>query len=110
MLLHEQEKTFKKENIFPVNPPKFEKVEDMADLTYLNDAAVLHNLKQRYYARLIYVSFVNLYIITNTMYCWETKTGERLQERTSRTSKPAQIRKMWGYVKFDIFKWRLCTS
>lgn len=28
----------------------------MADLTYLNDAAVLHNLRQRYYAKLIYVS------------------------------------------------------
>lgn len=39
-----------------VNPPKFEKSEDMADLTYLNEAAVLHNLKQRYYYRLIYVS------------------------------------------------------
>lgn len=39
-----------------MNPPKFEKVEDMADLTYLNEGAVLHNLKQRYYYRLIYVS------------------------------------------------------
>ncbi|KAJ8937269.1 hypothetical protein NQ318_005667 [Aromia moschata] len=49
-----EEKTLKKENIHQVNPPKYEKVEDMADLTYLNDAAVLHNLKQRYYAKLIY--------------------------------------------------------
>ena len=46
----------KKDQVFQVNPPKFEKVEDMADLTYLNDASVLHNLKQRYYHRLIYVS------------------------------------------------------
>lgn len=46
----------KKDQCFPVNPPKFEKVEDMADLTYLNDAAVLHNLRQRYYHKLIYVS------------------------------------------------------
>ncbi|CAH1100618.1 unnamed protein product [Psylliodes chrysocephalus] len=49
-----EEKSFKKENVHQVNPPKYEKVEDMADLTYLNDAAVLHNLKQRYYAKLIY--------------------------------------------------------
>ncbi|XP_045477218.1 myosin heavy chain, muscle isoform X35 [Harmonia axyridis] len=49
-----EEKNFKKENVHQVNPPKYEKVEDMADLTYLNDAAVLHNLKQRYYAKLIY--------------------------------------------------------
>lgn len=54
--LNEQEKTIKKELLSQVNPPKFEKVEDMADLTYLNDAAVLHNLRQRYYAKLIYVS------------------------------------------------------
>ena len=37
-----------------VNPPKFTKVEDMSDLTYLNDASVLFNLKERYYAGLIY--------------------------------------------------------
>lgn len=39
-----------------VNPPKYEKAEDMSNLTYLNDASVLHNLKQRYYHKLIYVS------------------------------------------------------
>lgn len=39
-----------------MNPPKFEKVEDMASLTYLNEASVLHNLQQRYYSSLIYVS------------------------------------------------------
>ncbi|XP_026492099.1 myosin heavy chain, muscle isoform X39 [Vanessa tameamea] len=49
-----EEKTLKKELLSQVNPPKFEKVEDMADLTYLNEAAVLHNLRQRYYAKLIY--------------------------------------------------------
>lgn len=45
-----------------MNPPKFEKAEDMANLTYLNEASVLHNLKQRYFAGLIYVSTFN----TNT--------------------------------------------
>ncbi|XP_069700201.1 myosin heavy chain, muscle isoform X7 [Periplaneta americana] len=49
-----EEKTLKKELICQVNPPKFEKVEDMADLTYLNEASVLHNLRQRYYCKLIY--------------------------------------------------------
>ncbi|KAL6426857.1 hypothetical protein ACFW04_009267 [Cataglyphis niger] len=47
-------KQFRKDQLSQVNPPKFEKAEDMADLTYLNEAAVLHNLKQRYYAKLIY--------------------------------------------------------
>ncbi|MED6286786.1 Myosin-9 [Characodon lateralis] len=37
-----------------MNPPKFSKVEDMAELTCLNEASVLHNLKERYYSGLIY--------------------------------------------------------
>ncbi|VEN39318.1 unnamed protein product [Callosobruchus maculatus] len=49
-----EEKNFKKEQVTQVNPPKYEKAEDMSNLTYLNDASVLHNLKQRYYAKLIY--------------------------------------------------------
>ena len=42
-----------------MNPPKFEKIEDMAGLTYLNEASVLHNLRQRYYSSLIYVCNIN---------------------------------------------------
>jgi myosin heavy subunit len=38
-----------------VNPPKFNLADDMADLTYLNEASVIHNLRQRYEADLIYV-------------------------------------------------------
>ncbi|XP_051154577.1 myosin heavy chain, muscle isoform X23 [Leptopilina boulardi] len=47
-------KDFKKDLLQQVNPPKYEKAEDMSNLTYLNDASVLHNLKQRYYFKLIY--------------------------------------------------------
>ena len=52
-----QEKVFKKDQVAQVNPPKFEKCDDMSSLTYLNDASVLWNLKDRYYTKLIYVSF-----------------------------------------------------
>lgn len=45
-----------REDIQKMNPPKFDKVEDMADLTCLNEASVLHNIKDRYYSGLIYVS------------------------------------------------------
>ena len=45
----------KEDDIQQMNPPKYEKCEDMADLTYLNDASVLHNLRQRYMSWLIYV-------------------------------------------------------
>ena len=46
-----------KDDIQKMNPPRFNKVEDMADLTCLNEASVLSNLKERYYSSLIYVSF-----------------------------------------------------
>uniref|UniRef100_A0A671TI80 Myosin, heavy chain 10, non-muscle n=1 Tax=Sparus aurata TaxID=8175 RepID=A0A671TI80_SPAAU len=43
-----------KDDIQKMNPPKFSKVEDMAELTCLNEASVLYNLKDRYYSGLIY--------------------------------------------------------
>merc|ERR1711863_187943 len=49
-----EKKTFKSSEIGQVNPPKFEMCEDMANLTFLNDASVFWNLKIRYCAKLIY--------------------------------------------------------
>ncbi|XP_032817136.1 myosin-10-like isoform X1 [Petromyzon marinus] len=46
--------TVNKDDVQKMNPPKFAKVEDMAELTCLNEASVLHNLKDRYYSGLIY--------------------------------------------------------
>ncbi|XP_067145161.1 myosin heavy chain, muscle-like isoform X10 [Centruroides vittatus] len=48
------ERSLKKDLLQQLNPPKFEKTEDMSNLTYLNDASVLYNLKERYYSNLIY--------------------------------------------------------
>lgn len=48
--------TLSREEVQRMNPPRFSKVEDMADLTCLNEASVLHNLRERYYSGLIYVS------------------------------------------------------
>ena len=63
-------KVLKKDQVQQVNPPKFEKCEDMSNLTYLNEASVLHNLKARYYANLIYVrvsSFHSLFSLTMSL-------------------------------------------
>lgn len=59
MIFFCQELEVNKNDTEQMNPPKFEKAEDMANLTYLNEASVLHNLKQRYFAGLIYVSTLN---------------------------------------------------
>ncbi|KAM3863683.1 myosin-14-like [Diretmus argenteus] len=49
-----QKVTINKDDIQKMNPPKFSKVEDMAALTCLNEASVLHNLRERYFSSLIY--------------------------------------------------------
>uniref|UniRef100_A0A672P0E3 Myosin-10-like n=1 Tax=Sinocyclocheilus grahami TaxID=75366 RepID=A0A672P0E3_SINGR len=46
--------TLSREELQRMNPPRFSKVEDMADLTCLNEASVLHNLRERSYSGLIY--------------------------------------------------------
>uniref|UniRef100_A0A3Q2Q3Z8 Myosin-10-like n=1 Tax=Fundulus heteroclitus TaxID=8078 RepID=A0A3Q2Q3Z8_FUNHE len=46
--------TLSREEVQRMNPPRFSKVEDMADLTCLNEASVLHNIRERYYSGLIY--------------------------------------------------------
>uniref|UniRef100_A0A8D0AH53 Myosin, heavy chain 11a, smooth muscle n=1 Tax=Sander lucioperca TaxID=283035 RepID=A0A8D0AH53_SANLU len=46
--------TVNKDDIQKMNPPKFSKVEDMAELTCLNEASVLHNIRERYFSGLIY--------------------------------------------------------
>jgi hypothetical protein len=38
-----------------MNPPKFDRVDDIADLTHLNEASVVHNLRLRYGSGAIYV-------------------------------------------------------
>jgi len=49
-----ESKVFKKDQVGQVNPPKFDCSEDMASLTYLNDACVLWNSVVRYKNELIY--------------------------------------------------------
>ena len=49
-----QKKVFKKDQVGQVNPPKFDCSDDMAGLTYLNDACVLWNSVVRYKNQLIY--------------------------------------------------------
>merc|ERR1739844_116899 len=50
-----------------VNPPKFEKVEDMVNLTFLNDASVFWNLKTRYQAKMIH-TYSGLFVVVVNPY------------------------------------------
>ena len=58
----------KKTQCMEMNPPKYEKCEDMADMTYLNDATVLHNLRTRYMSWLIYVRIIYILFVIRSFY------------------------------------------
>uniref|UniRef100_H2S1A9 Myosin motor domain-containing protein n=1 Tax=Takifugu rubripes TaxID=31033 RepID=H2S1A9_TAKRU len=61
--------TVKDTEVFPMNPPKFDKIEDMAMMTHLNEATVLYNLKERYAAWMIY-TYSGLFCVTVNPYKW----------------------------------------
>jgi len=59
--------TLKGADVGKVNPPKFEKVEDMVNLTFLNDASVFWNLKTRYQAKMIH-TYSGLFVVVVNPY------------------------------------------
>merc|ERR1712141_973551 len=59
--------THKSPEVGKVNPPKFEKCEDMVNLTFLNDASVFWNLKTRYQAKLIH-TYSGLFVVVVNPY------------------------------------------
>merc|ERR1719232_697788 len=70
-----EKKVFKSSQIGQVNPPKFEKCEDMANLTFLNDASVFWNLKVRFCAKLIYTYSGLFCIVVNPYKRYPIYTG-----------------------------------
>ncbi|XP_072549161.1 myosin-4-like [Salminus brasiliensis] len=61
--------TVKEDQVFPMNPPKFDKIEDMVMMTHLNEPCVLFNLKERYAAWMIY-TYSGLFCVTVNPYKW----------------------------------------
>ncbi|XP_041093459.1 myosin-4-like [Polyodon spathula] len=63
--------TVKEDDVLPMNllPPKYDKIEDMAMMTHLNEATVLYNLKERFAAWMIY-TYSGLFCVTVNPYKW----------------------------------------
>jgi len=59
--------TYKGAEVGKINPPKFEKCEDMVNLTFLNDASVFWNLKTRYQAKMIH-TYSGLFVVVVNPY------------------------------------------
>uniref|UniRef100_A0A2K5C5D5 Myosin heavy chain 16 n=1 Tax=Aotus nancymaae TaxID=37293 RepID=A0A2K5C5D5_AOTNA len=69
--------TVKKDDIQQMNPPKFYQASDMADMTFLNEASVLDNLRQRYTNMRIY-TYSGLFCVTVNPYRWLPIYGARV--------------------------------
>jgi myosin protein heavy chain len=63
-----QQRDVHEEEVDKVNPAKFDKADDMAELTHLNEPSVVHNLRMRYQADLIY-TYSGLFLVTINPYC-----------------------------------------
>ncbi|XP_061426068.1 myosin-1B-like [Lethenteron reissneri] len=59
--------TVREDQVHQMNPPKFDKIEDMVMLTFLNEPSVLFNLKERYAAWMIY-TYSGLFCVTVNPY------------------------------------------
>uniref|UniRef100_M3ZPQ1 Myosin heavy chain, fast skeletal muscle-like n=1 Tax=Xiphophorus maculatus TaxID=8083 RepID=M3ZPQ1_XIPMA len=57
------------DDIHPRNPPKFDKIEDMAMMTHLNEPCVLYNLKDRFASWMIY-TYSGLFCVVVNPYKW----------------------------------------
>jgi myosin protein heavy chain len=71
--MDDKTRTVKLDILEKMNPPKFNKVEDIADLTFLNEPSVVHNLRQRYEAKMIYVRLQqssSSFLSYNHTYTW----------------------------------------
>jgi hypothetical protein len=66
-LVDDKVKLFKEEQVEPRNPPKYELLEDMANMTYLSEGSIVHCLHTRYELFLIY-TYSGLFCVTINPY------------------------------------------
>ncbi|KAG5440543.1 hypothetical protein PCK2_000368 [Pneumocystis canis] len=65
--MDDSDRIVKINDVDKVNPPKFDKVDDMAELTYLNEASIVNNLNLRYSSGLIY-TYSGLFLVAVNPY------------------------------------------
>jgi len=50
------------------NPPQFDRIEDLAQLRYLNESCILHTLRQRYAGNLVHSYAGQSLVVINPMH------------------------------------------
>ncbi|KAM4634875.1 myosin-16-like [Polymixia lowei] len=69
----------KKDDVQQMNPPKFYQASDMANLTFLNEASVMDNLRSRYVNMRIY-TYSGLFCVTINPYKWLPIYGAKVAQ------------------------------
>ncbi|KAM8723837.1 myosin-16-like [Acanthopagrus schlegelii] len=71
--------TVRMDDVQQMNPPKFYQASDMANLTFLNEASVLENLRSRYVSMRIY-TYSGLFCVTINPYKWLPIYGAKVAQ------------------------------
>ncbi|XP_049416607.1 myosin-16-like [Epinephelus fuscoguttatus] len=69
----------RKDDVQQMNPPKFFQASDMANLTFLNEASVMENLRSRYINMRIY-TYSGLFCVTINPYKWLPIYGAKVAQ------------------------------
>ncbi|XP_078125300.1 myosin-16-like [Sander vitreus] len=71
--------TVRKDDVQQMNPAKFYQASDMANLTFLNEASVLENMRSRYVSMRIY-TYSGLFCVTINPYKWLPIYGAKVAQ------------------------------
>merc|ERR1712136_537767 len=101
-----------KEEVQFANPGKFEQATDMADMTHLNEATVLHNLASRYRVLRIY-TYSGLFCVCVNPYKWLPIYGDvvvNMYRGKKRTECPPHLYSIADNAYQDMLRERICQS
>jgi len=104
--------TAPKEDVMFANPGKFEQATDMANMTHLNEATVLHNLASRYRVMRIY-TYSGLFCVCVNPYKWLQIYGEAVvafYRGKKRTECPPHLYSIADNAYQDMLRERECQS
>jgi myosin heavy chain 9/10/11/14 len=87
----DSDRVIKAQDAEKVNPPQFDKADDMAELTFLNEASVVHNLSTRYSNDSIY-TYSGLFLVAVNPYkslpIYNSETIEAYKNKQREEAKP----------------------
>merc|ERR1712135_90672 len=104
--------TQKKDDVQFANPGKFEQAVDMANMTHLNEATVLHNLAARYRVMRIY-TYSGLFCVCVNPYKWLPIYGDvvvNMYRGKKRTECPPHLYSIADNAYQDMLRERECQS